>query len=195
MYGRNQVKDYSISPLWCAGSGRSILNVEDIKRQLISKYGDRATVTVTYVEVETLHLLAYNLCRSLLMYIPYEGNLLTYICVLLTDHRAVTHFSEHVDCKMTHRQVCRSHRPWYVDSQGMTLQQQAAVFNSASILILMQGAAMANFQYLAVGAVGIHIKHNDKHYEIHDWPRELVISYSSCRASECVTIVAHIAET
>lgn len=76
----------------------------------------------------------------------------------------------------------------------MTLQQQAAVFNSASILILMQGAAMANFQYLAVGAVGIHIKHNDKHYEIHDWPRELVSSYSSRSASECGTLQGHTAE-
>lgn len=58
--------------------------------------------------------------------------------------------------------------------QGMTLKQQAAVFNNASILIQSQGAALANFPYLPRGAVVVHIKHTDKYYEIHDFPRDLV---------------------
>ena len=65
----------------------------------------------------------------------------------------------------------------------MTLREQAATFNNASIVILMQGAAMANFQFLARGAVGIHIKHNSKYYEIHDWPREMVRSRPASRFS------------
>lgn len=60
--------DLKLCTLWCLGSGRSILNIEDVARQLKAKYKEQATVNVTYVEV---NILESGRMPSSLSYITY----------------------------------------------------------------------------------------------------------------------------
>lgn len=56
----------------------------------------------------------------------------------------------------------------------MSLRQQAMLFNSASVVILVHGAAMANWVFLPINAVGIHIAHQGHYKALHSQAEHLV---------------------
>ncbi|KAK9860440.1 hypothetical protein WJX84_005466 [Apatococcus fuscideae] len=59
-----------------------------------------------------------------------------------------------------------------VYAEDMSFKQQALAAASASILILIHGASLANFLFLPKGSVGIHIVGDPGYIALHQWIRD-----------------------
>ena len=69
--------------------------------------------------------------------------------------------------------------------EGLTLKQQAVIYNRASIVMWVHGASMANLIFLPRRAVGLHIVPRPHVHENLDWPEELVRDLSNDVSSCC----------
>ena len=63
--------------------------------------------------------------------------------------------------------------------EGLSLRQQALIYNRASIVMWVHGASMANLIFLPRKAVGLHIVPRPHVAENIDWPSELVRDLSN----------------